>query len=153
MSRGGAAAERRAICAPELGLWDDIASDVLIDSALGFTTHKMAGGAHRRRDVDMARLEVAMLRLAHDGNLYRAFRSVFCGGAGEGEGDVIMTRDFPGSEVCDSPLFQEHAYRWVKTACLGHMCIAKCMFGPQVQRVMHVWATRIACDAWLSNSL
>lgn len=98
-----AAAGEAQSSATELGMDDDIVTDVLMDNALGFQTHKTAKH-HARIPVDLARLEAVMLQLGCDHNIDRAFTEIF-------GPDGLVGRDFPNSHRLDAPAFHNVA-KW-----------------------------------------
>ena len=94
----------------DLAADDDILSDVLIDSALGFQTHKCAR-THTRTRVDLARLEDVMLQLACDDDVEAAFRALFGARA-------LVPPTMPRSDRMATAEFKAHALRWVSLSAL-----------------------------------
>eukprot|EP00729_Bicosta_minor_P020639 gene20639-24298_t len=93
--------------ATELAIDDDILTGVLMDSALGFQTHKM-GKDYKRINVDLTKLEMVMLQLEQDCDVDRAFRRLFAPGG-------VIQRDFgPQASRLDTSQFKEHATRYLQ---------------------------------------
>ena len=64
--------------AQHLGHDDDLLTDVFVDTALGFQTHKM-DEAYQRAAIDLQLLEQTMLRLAWEQDTERTFQMLFGG--------------------------------------------------------------------------
>lgn len=68
----------REYCASDLGNDDDLLTDVFIDTALGFETHKM-NPAYKRAVINRTLLEIVMLRLSWEASIQNAFHRLFGG--------------------------------------------------------------------------
>jgi hypothetical protein len=106
--RRGRRPQDEAYKAQELGLDDDVCSGVLVDQALGFTTHKMDAG-YAPLQIDRAALEAAMLRLGLDGNVQAAYGRVF----GEQGCLAQSARQHCAARLADAN-FKRHALRYLR---------------------------------------
>lgn len=107
-----------------LGFDDDLLSALLVDTALGFETHKMAADPPRLA-VDRRRLEAAMLRLGADGHVLGCYDRIF-GTPRSADGDVLEeeTEEHRGSLLPEGhaacahrvrdPCFKQHALRYLR---------------------------------------